>query len=114
MNHDDDRNEDQAARDQHQGEPLELAEVTRARGAHDHHRRKRNAELLRQAKIRQAKRNADELGDDGQRIEQKQIDDAKSAPEASEPLQDQAGMPDPGYRAETQHHLLVDVENRNQ
>ena len=38
----------------------------------------------------------------------------KAPQKRPEPLQDQAGMPDPGYRAETQHHLLVDVENRNQ
>jgi hypothetical protein len=51
------------------------------------------------------------VANDGQRIEQKQVYDAERAPEAPESFEDQPRMADPGYRAETQHHLLIDVEH---
>src|ERR1700730_2368221 len=57
---------------------------------------------------------ADELGDDRQRVEQNQVDDAEGAPKFAEALEDQPGMPDARNRTETQHHLLVDVEDRDQ
>ena len=57
---------------------------------------------------------ADELGDDRQRVEQEQIDDAEGAPEPAEPLEDEARVADAGDRAETQHHLLVDVKDRDE
>ena len=59
-------------------------------------------------------RDADELGDEGQRVQDEQVDDAERAPELAEPLQDQPGVPDAGHRAEAQHHLLVHVQHRDQ
>jgi hypothetical protein len=38
----------------------------------------------------------------------------EGAPKFAEALEDQPGMPDAGNRTETQHHLLVDVEDRDQ
>ena len=55
----------------------------------------------------------DELGDDGQRVQDEQVDDAERAPELAEPLQDQPGMPDAGHRAQPEHHFLVHVQHRN-
>ena len=54
------------------------------------------------------------FGDDGQCVQQEQVDDAECTPELSEALKDQARVPHAGHRAEPQHHLLVDVEHRHQ
>ena len=48
------------------------------------------------------------------RVEQEQVDDAERAPELAEALEDEARVADAGDRAEAQHHLLIDVENRDQ
>jgi hypothetical protein len=50
----------------------------------------------------------------GQRVEQEQVDDAESAPEFAEPLEDQPRVADARDGAEPHHHLLVDVEHRDQ
>jgi len=68
--------------------------------------------LLRPIVERQ--RNTDEFGDDRQAVEQEQIDDAERAPEPAEALEDEPRMADADDRAEAQHHLLVDIENRDQ
>jgi hypothetical protein len=89
-------------------------EAAGRRGNHDQRRGDEHAPQLRQAQIAERQADADELGDDRQRVEQKQVDDAEGAPKFAKALEDQPGMPDAGNRAETQHHLLVDVEDRDQ
>jgi hypothetical protein len=59
-------------------------------------------------------RDPDELGHDGQGVEDEQVDDRERAPELAEPLQDQPRMPDAGDRAEPDHHFLVHVQHRDQ
>ena len=73
-----------------------------------------DARGLVEAEIVERQADADEFGDDRQRVEQEQVDDAEGAPELAEPLEDQPRMADAGDRAEAQHHLLVDVEHRDQ
>ena len=73
-----------------------------------------DARRLVEAEIVERERDADELGDDRQTVEQEQVDDAERAPELAEALEDEARVPDAGDGAEPQHHLLIDVENRDQ
>ncbi len=75
---------------------------------------KRHAKLPRSAEKIERQSDADEFGDDGQGVEQKQVDDAEGAPELAEPLQDQPRMADARDGAESQHHLLVDVKYGDQ
>ena len=55
---------------------------------------------LVESEIIERERNADELGDDGQAVEQEQVDDAERAPELAETLEDEARVADTGDRAE--------------
>jgi hypothetical protein len=93
--------------------PLEPPEAAGERGADHHGGGQRHRDDLRQAQVTGGQRDPDELGDDRQGVEDEQVDDAERAPELAEPLQDEPGVPDPGDRAEAQHHLLVHVEHRN-
>jgi hypothetical protein len=54
---------------------------------------------------------ADELGHQGQRVQDEQIDDAEGPPKLAESLQDEPGVPDPGNGAQAQDHLLVDIQH---
>ena len=74
----------------------------------------RDAGRLGKAEIIERQRDADELGDDRQGVEEEEIDDAEGAPELAEALEDEPRVPDAGDRAKSQHHLLVHVEHRNQ
>ena len=47
-------------------------------------------------------------------LSKKEVDDAEGAPEFAEALEDQPGVPNPGDCTETQHHLLIDIEHRDQ
>lgn len=51
----------------------------------------------------------DELGDNGQSVQQEQVDDAKLAPELAEALQNQTRITDAGDGSQPQHHFLVRV-----
>ena len=114
MRHERDRHEQEAGEDERHGEALEAAEIAGAHGRHDEEGRKRDADRLGQAEIIERERDADELGDDGERVEQEEIDDAERAPELAEALEDEPRMPDAGHRAKPQHHLLIHVEHRDQ
>ena len=72
------------------------------------------AAILGQAEVAGGQGDADELGDDRQRVEDEQVDDAERAPELAEALQDQPGVPDAGHGTEAQHHLLVHVQHGHQ
>jgi hypothetical protein len=56
----------------------------------------------------------DELGGDRQEVEQEQVTHAEPAPEPAEPLVDRPRVPDAGYRAEPDDHLLVDDQHRDE
>jgi hypothetical protein len=114
MDHQENRDQQQAAKHQRQGKALEPPEVSRAGRRHHQQGRRRDAPALRHAQILQGQADADEFRDDGQRVQQKQVDDAECAPEAAEALKDQPRMADPGDGAKPEHHLLIDIENRDQ
>lgn len=101
MDHQEDRHEKKAAEDEHHREALETAEIAGARGGHHQNGGEHDAECLGDAEIIERQGYADELGDDGQRIEEKKINDAEGAPELAEAFEDEAGMADAGHRAET-------------
>ena len=109
-----DRQQQQAAEHQQHREPLEPAEIAGARSGDDEARRDDDACNLVEAEIVERKTDADEFGHDRQRIEQKEVNDAEGAPEPTETLEDQPGVPDAGHCAEAQHHLLIDIEHRDQ
>jgi hypothetical protein len=56
----------------------------------------------------------DELGDDRQGIEQKEVDDAERAPELAKTLEDQPRVADAGHRAQPYDHFLIDVQHWDQ
>ena len=86
----------EAAEDEHHREALETAEIAGARGGHDQNRGEGHAGFLGDAEVIEGQGDSNELGDDGQRIEEKKIDDAEGAPELAEALEDEAGMANPG------------------
>jgi hypothetical protein len=104
----------QAAGAERHGDPLEPPEAAGERRTDDHRGGQGGRGDLRQAQVARGQRDPDELGDDRQRVEDEQVQNAERAPELAEPLQDEPGVPDPGDRAETQHHLLVHIQHRNQ
>jgi len=114
MDHHEDRHQQQAAEHQDERKALETAEVPCAGGTDDDERRQAYAPELGHAQVVQAQADADELGDDGERVQQEQVDDAESAPELAETLEDQASVAHAGDGAQAQHHLLVDVQHRDQ
>ncbi len=114
MHHEEDRHQHEAAKDEHHGEALETAEIAGRDGTHDEGSRNRDADRLRQPEIVERERNADEFGDDRQRVEKEEIDHREGAPEAAETGENQPCMTDAGHRAETQHHFLVHIKNRNE
>jgi hypothetical protein len=69
---------------------------------------------LVETEVVESQRNADEFGHDGQGVQHKKIDNAERAPELAEALEDEARVADAGDRAEAQHHLLIDIKNRDQ
>ena len=109
-----DRQEQQAAEHEKHREPLEATEIAGARRGDDEAGGDDDARDRVESEIVEREADADEFGDDRQRIEQKKVDDAESAPKPAEPLEDQPGVPDAGHRAEAQHHLLIDVKHRDQ
>ena len=114
MGEDVDRDQQQAARAERHRDPLESPEAAGERGADHHGGGQGDRRDLRQAQVTGGQGDPDELGDECQRVEQEQVDDAEGAPEPAEPLQDEPGVPDPGHSAEAQHHLLVHVKDRHQ
>jgi hypothetical protein len=114
MNPDEYRDQQQAAEHQEQREPLEATEITGTGRGDDDRGRSDDPQLPRQAEVVERQADADELGNDGERVQQKQVYDTECAPELPKALHDQAGVADAGYRTEAQHHLLIDVEDRHQ
>ena len=108
------RVEHQAGRDEQEDGPFPPAEATTGGHADQQHGGERYRDEGRDAEVPQREGHADELGDNGQEVEQEQVADTEPAPEPAEPLVDQAGVPDAGHRAEPDHHLLVDDEHRDE
>ena len=108
------REQDQADRDKREHRPLPAGEAA-ARGDRDQDDPgDRHRNVRADVEVLQRERDADELGDDGQEVQDEQVADAEPAPEPAEPLVDEPGVPDAGDRAEPDHHLLVDDQHRDQ
>ena len=105
------RQEQEAAEHEEHREALEPAEIAGGRRRDDEAGRDDDARGLVEAEIVERQADPDEFGDDRQRVEQKEVDDAESAPEPAEPLEDQPRVADAGDRAEPQDHLLIDIEH---
>src|SRR6202022_225210 len=108
------RKDQEASQDKRQRERLKAAEVASARREHDERNGCHHPPELRAAEIVERQRDADELRDNRQGVENKQINDAERAPESAKTLKDQPGMADATDCSEAQHHLLMDVKNRDQ
>ena len=114
VHHQDDRDEEERSCHEHQAQPLEAPEAPGAHRADDGHGGDDHGRHLGQAQVGDRERDADELGDDGQRVQEEQVNDAERAPELAEALEDEPGMAHAGHGAEAKHHVLADVEHRDQ
>lgn len=54
-----------------------------------------------------------ELGDNGQRVQDEQVDRTERTPKLVEAIDDQSGVTDTRHGPQTQHHFLVDVQHRD-
>jgi len=88
--------------------PFPAAEAARGHDHDQRHRRGRDDHVLGDAEVGGGQGDADELGDDGEEVQQEQVTHGEPAPTAAEAFVDQPGMPHPGDRAEADHHFLVD------
>ena len=114
VHHEEEGDEQEGSDDQHQAESLEAPEAPRAYCADDGHCSDDHRGDLGQSQVGHRQRDADELGDDGQRIQHEQVDDAECAPELAEALEDEPGVSDAGDGAEAEHHFLADVQHGDQ
>jgi hypothetical protein len=73
-----------------------------------------NAQARAHPEVGHAERDPDELGDDGQEVENEQVPDAEPAPEAAESFSDEPGVSDAGHCAEADDHLLGDDQHRDE
>ena len=108
------RHDQETAEAEQQREALEPPEIAGAGRRDDDCGSGEDAQFARQSEILQGKADADELGDDRQRVQEKEVDDAERAPEPAEAFEDEARVADPGHRTKAQHHLLIDVKHRHQ
>ena len=114
VHHEDDRDEEERSCHEHQAEPLEAPEAPGAHRSDDGHGGDDHGWDLGQPQVGDRERDADELGDDGQRVQEEQVNDAERPPELAEALEDEPGVAHAGHGAEAKHHVLADVEHRDQ
>ena len=68
----------------------------------------------RDAEIAEGEADADELGDDGEEVQEEQVSDREGPPELAEALVDEPGVADAGHRPEAHDHLLVHDQDRDE
>jgi hypothetical protein len=107
------RYQQQAEQDEDEHGAFPAAEAARGRDCHQQDRGDRDRDVPADPEIAQRQRDADELGDDGEEVEQEQVTDAEPAPEPAEAFVDEPSVPYPGDRPEPDDHLLVDDEDGN-
>src|SRR6202022_418190 len=90
-----DRKEQKTPQDEGERETLKAAEIAGARREHDERSGRRDAPKLRQSEIVARERDADELGDNRQRVENKQINDAEPPPKSAKALKNKPAMAEP-------------------
>ena len=98
--------------DEHQ--PFPRLETTGDRDADKQETGERYRNPGGDSEVLRTERDADELRGDREEVEHEQIADREASPDLSEPLEDEATMPDTGHRAEAHHHLLVHDEHRDE
>src|SRR5689334_19838367 len=86
------RDEQEAAKDEEQRKAFEAAEIPRAGCADDDASSGNDTQFLRQSQIVERQTDADELGDDRQRVQQEEVDHAESAPEPPEALENEPSV----------------------
>ena len=74
----------------------------------------RDDQVAVHAQVLERQRDAYELRDDGQEVDEEEAADRESAPEAAKALEDEACLADTGDGAQPHHHLLVDDHDRDQ
>jgi hypothetical protein len=87
------------------------AEAAGGAGREQQHGGQWDGDGVGHAEVAQGQGDADQLGDQGERVEQQQVGDGERAPEAAEAGQDEAGVADAGDRAEAADHFLVDQQD---
>ena len=102
------RNQQEAPHHKQKRDALEPAEAAGARRDHDQQGGGSDAPTPGHAKIIESEADADELGDDGQGVQQEKIDDAERA-QFAEAFQNEPRMPNAGNGAQAEYHLLVDM-----
>ena len=111
MHHKQYRYQNQRTDDQRHANSFKASKRARACRRDNNRRRNQDACNLGKSQIVEAKADPDELGDDRERVENKQIYDAECAPEFSEPFEDEARVADASDHTEPQHHFLIDIKH---
>src|ERR1700694_197336 len=102
----------QAGEQEDEHRTLPAPEVPRHCDANEHERRRRDNYVRTQAEVGPREAHPDELGADGEEVQEKQVPNREPAPKAAEPFDDELCVSDPGDGAEPDHHLLVDYQDR--
>ena len=111
---DNERDHQEIAEHEDEHETLPTSEAACGGHCHKAQCRDRDRDVLAHAEVTEGKGDADELGDDGEEIEDKQVADGEHAPETAETLLDKPTVADTRNRAQPDHHLLIDDEHRDQ
>ena len=108
------RQDQKAGEEEDEHRTLPAPEVPGHRDGDEYQGGRRDHDVWADAKVGRREPHADELGADGEEVQQEQVTDREPAPKATEPFDDQLGVTDPGHRPEADHHLLVDDQDGDQ
>src|ERR1035437_3920431 len=97
MSHDHERDKQETDRDQREHETLPAPEAAGHREADQRHSGNWDTRGRVDTEVAQTQADPDELGHNGQEVQQEQIPDREPAPETAEALIDESGMPNPGH-----------------
>jgi hypothetical protein len=92
-------------------EALPAAEAARGRDGHQPEGGQGDRDVGTDAEVAEGQAHADELGDDGEEVQDEEVADGEGPPEAAEALDDETGVADTGDGAQADDHLLVDDED---
>ncbi len=111
MHHEDQRDGKKVERDEDIHTALPAAKAPRDGHRDEAHRRERDNDIGADVEIRRCQADPDELGDDGEEVEDEQVADRERAPEPAEALEDEARVTHAGHGPEPDDHLLVDDQH---
>ena len=98
MGYEDQGHDDEVERDEDHHEPFPTLERSRSRHPKEQDHGEGNRDEGAHAEVAHGERDANELGDDDEKVQQQDRSDRNVAPIASEPLSNQAPVPDTGDR----------------